>query len=56
MYCSLEHILVQDLLERKTIAAQLPLYLEDIRPDGCTALLCAVEKGDLVSTQLVIPL
>lgn len=47
------NILLQDLLERKTIAAQLPLYLEDVRPDGCTALLCAVKRGDLMSTQLV---
>lgn len=45
---------MQELLGRKTIVAHLDFYLEDVnRSDGCTALLCAVRRGDYGMTELV---
>ena len=46
--------LLQFLLGNKAIAAHLDMYLEDVnKSDGYTALLCAVQNGDLASARLV---
>ena len=45
---------MQEFLGRKSIVAHLDYYLEDVnRSDGCTALLCAVRRGDYGVTELV---
>lgn len=49
-------MLLQELLERKTLAAHLDLYLEDTSgTDGCTALFSAIRRGDHATAELVSP-
>lgn len=46
---------VQEFLGGKKGASDLSIYLECINgADGCTPLLCAVKRGDLVTVKLVI--
>ncbi len=44
---------LQEFVASKKQAADIG-YLEEVnRADGCTALLCAVKKADLVTAQIV---
>ena len=46
--------LLQSLLARKSVSAQLAHFLEDTNPsDGCTALLTAVKKGNFEIAEMV---
>lgn len=45
--------MLQEFVASKKQAADIG-YLEEVnRADGCTALLCAVKKADLVTAQIV---
>jgi hypothetical protein len=45
--------MLQEFIANKKQAADIG-YLEEVnRADGCTALLCAVKKADLVTAQIV---
>lgn len=45
---------MQDFIRDKKCAPNLPFFLEYVNgPDGCTALLRAVKKGDMITVKLV---